>query len=241
MPAIIDHAGRINTAWRRGVSAFFEVGKLLLAAKAELDRNAFEALTRHKLHFDPSTGRKLMRIAAHPGLCAHVHKLPNNWSTAYELSKLDDEVLEAAIADGRINPKMERKDAIALRKPAKSADAVAPDNTPDASAAAREAVLDDFFAIASGGNIFARIRAAKRDKVVLTDLLDALGVAGVLEAMSAKFGVELRARVPAPKRNPTRVKRPPARPRRTLELMRTGTDETGAPLYAKTERRVFRH
>jgi hypothetical protein len=36
----------------------------------------------------------------------------------------------------------------------------------------------------------------------LTELLDAIGVEGVLEAMSAEFGRLLRARLPAPKRKP---------------------------------------
>jgi hypothetical protein len=110
-----EHKARINEAWLKGTAAYFETGQYLLDAKTELDGDAFEALSKQELHFDPSVGRKLMRIASNSVLCAHVHKLPNSWSTAYELSKLDDDILKAAIADGRIHPKMERKDAVALR------------------------------------------------------------------------------------------------------------------------------
>jgi len=117
-----QHKDRINAAWLKGTAAYIEAGEYLVVAKAELERNAFEVLTRKELHFDPSTGRRLMCIARNEVLCAHAHKLPPSWMTAYELSKLDDDTLKAAIADGRVNPKMERKDAVAIRKPPKPAD-----------------------------------------------------------------------------------------------------------------------
>jgi hypothetical protein len=70
----------------------------------------------------------------------------------------------------------------------------------------------------------------------LSAVLDAAGVDAVLASMSPAFGAELRSRVPRQKADP--VKKP------TKQLMRrtrAGTDEQGAPLYAKTERRIFRH
>ena len=47
----------------------------------------------------------------------HKLKLPPHGRTLYELCKLSDDVLEAKLADGTIHPGMQRKDAIALRKP----------------------------------------------------------------------------------------------------------------------------
>jgi hypothetical protein len=41
--------------------------------------------------------------------------MPPCWSTLYELSKLENDVLEDKIADGSISPKTQRKDVIALR------------------------------------------------------------------------------------------------------------------------------
>jgi hypothetical protein len=57
----------------------------------------------------------------------------------------------------------------------------------------RDTVLKDFFAAASGTDIYSRIPAATRADVV-RDFLDQLRVAGMLEAMSPEFGRELRAR-----------------------------------------------
>jgi hypothetical protein len=109
-----DFAELIKDAWRKGAKAFIETGRYLREAKEELDD--FEPFLKFKLDFDASVGRKLMCIAGNSVLCAHVHKLPPCWSTLYELSKLPDDILLLAIADGRISPKMQRKDASALRK-----------------------------------------------------------------------------------------------------------------------------
>ena len=81
-------------------ASFIQTGQYLIEAKEELDRDEFEALVRLRLDFDASVARKLMRVAGDRTLCAHVHKLPPCWSSLYELSKLEDDALEAAIADG---------------------------------------------------------------------------------------------------------------------------------------------
>jgi hypothetical protein len=114
-----QHKDRINAAWSKGEDAYIETGKYLLEAKAELEREAFKVLARQELHFDPATGRKFMRVAEKPILSAPGHKIPRSWTIRYELSKLDDDVLEAAIDDGRVHPGMTRKDAIAIRRPPK--------------------------------------------------------------------------------------------------------------------------
>ncbi|HEV3114882.1 MAG TPA: hypothetical protein VGY99_30720 [Candidatus Binataceae bacterium] len=110
-------AEQINGAWHKGAGAFLEVGQYLIQAKEELDRDEYNSLIRLRLEFDTSTAKKMICIAGNRWLGAHVHLLPPCWSTLYELSKLEYEALCAAMGDGRINPKMMRKDAIALRKP----------------------------------------------------------------------------------------------------------------------------
>jgi hypothetical protein len=82
-----------------------------------LSHEEYSALVALKLPFDSSVARKLLRIAANSIVCAlgHVAKLPPCWTIIYDLSKLDDEVLRTAIKDGRVNPKMQRKDVRVLR------------------------------------------------------------------------------------------------------------------------------
>ena len=112
-----DFANLINTSWRKGAAAIIETGRLILDAQAELDRGVFNSLLKLRLDCGDSVARKLLCIAKNPIICAHGHKLPSCWTTIYELTKVEDDVLKAALADGRINPGMERKDASALRRP----------------------------------------------------------------------------------------------------------------------------
>jgi len=110
-------ADLINTSWRKGAQSIIETSQYILDAKAELDRDVFDSLLKLRLDCGDSVARKLLCIAKNPVICAHVHKLPPSWSTIYELTKLKDDALKAALADGKIYPGMERKDAVALRHP----------------------------------------------------------------------------------------------------------------------------
>ena len=112
-----DFANLINTSWCKGAAAIIETGRLILVAKAELDRDVFDSLLKVRLDCGDSVARKLLRIADNEIICAHGHKLPPCWTTIYELSKVKNDVLKAAFADGTIHPGMERKDAAALRYP----------------------------------------------------------------------------------------------------------------------------
>ena len=112
-----DFANLINTSWRKGAAAIIETGRLILDAQAELDRDVFNSLLKLRLDCGDSVARKLLCIAKNPIICAHGHKLPSCWTTIYELTKLADDVLKAALANGKIHSGMERKDATALRHP----------------------------------------------------------------------------------------------------------------------------
>jgi hypothetical protein len=60
--------------------------------------------------------------------------------------------------------------------------------------------VSEFFSQAGGGDIFDWIPADRRDEVC-RGFLDRLTVAGTCKVMSDEFGRQLRARLPAPKRN----------------------------------------
>jgi hypothetical protein len=66
-----------------------------------------------------------------------------------------------------------------------------------------------------------------------TAFLDQVGVPGILEAMSAAFGRDLRARLPAPKRKAGKPNKPYTA---TLQLVPAGTDASGNPNYAHQPR-----
>jgi hypothetical protein len=105
-------SGRVCAAWQKAVASIIETGQLLLDAKA-----AGQNESELKLPFSPPTARKLMAIARHPVICAHVHDLPPSWGTLYELTKLPAETLEAKIRDGTITPDLERKEVARMGAP----------------------------------------------------------------------------------------------------------------------------
>ena len=103
-------AQRITSALQVTITGTIEIGKLLIAAKAELPHGEWEAMVGNKLPFSPRTARMLMTIARDERIRNHGSVLPPSWRTIHEITKLSDEQFEAKIADGTINPDMERRD-----------------------------------------------------------------------------------------------------------------------------------
>jgi hypothetical protein len=112
------HTERISQAWRDSVEAIIETGRRVLDAKEKLPHGEFTAVVKNDLPFGPRTAERLMAVADNPVIsnATHGSHLPPSWRTLYELTRLPTPVLEAKIADGTINPGMERKDAVALKR-----------------------------------------------------------------------------------------------------------------------------
>ena len=106
------HVTRITASWGKQVPSIIETGKHIIEAKAELAGASFRAMVQKELPFEKSTAYALIAIAEHPVLSSvqHVGRLPPSWGTLYQLTKLDHDFLAAALKDGTINPKTERKD-----------------------------------------------------------------------------------------------------------------------------------
>lgn len=104
-------AGRITSAVQKSAEAIFEVGRLLIEAKAALPHGEFEAMVENSLPFKASSAQRLMIVARDGRLAnpAHVQLLPASWGTLYELTKLDDQQFAAGIERGVIRADMERK------------------------------------------------------------------------------------------------------------------------------------
>jgi hypothetical protein len=178
---------KINAIWRRGAGDFIACGQCLTEAKAELQPDAFNAMVKAKLDFDRSVGVKLMAIAANSILSAHGHKLPPCWTSIYELSKLGDETLKAKLADGTIHPGMQRKDAVALRKPKQQSRSTANNKSEiaavwkDASIEQRRRFLDQLGRDGLCGAMSEKLKAEFQDAI------NGAAIAGASE--SAPFAV----------------------------------------------------
>ena len=108
---------RICAAWQASTAAIIETGRLLITAKAQLAHGDFLAMVENDLPFRPRSAQMLMAVAQDARLTntKHVSLLPPSWGTLYELTKLPDDVFDAKLADGTINPEMQRKDVTVLR------------------------------------------------------------------------------------------------------------------------------
>jgi Protein of unknown function (DUF3102) len=108
-----QHAALINEAWQSSVTGILETGRRLIEAKDDLEHGEWQIMfERKEVAVGLKTAQRLMKISNDERLSkgAHVHLLPQSWGTLYELTKLPDDVFEAKIEDGTINPEMQRKD-----------------------------------------------------------------------------------------------------------------------------------
>jgi hypothetical protein len=110
-------ANKIAAAWSKQAASIVEAGQLLIEGKEELEHGSFESMIKLRLPFSPTTARRLVVIAKHPIISnqAHGPVLPPSYRTLYELTKIEHKVLREKLADGTINPKMERSQVMELR------------------------------------------------------------------------------------------------------------------------------
>jgi hypothetical protein len=118
-----EWADQITVQLGRTVESIIEVGRLLIASKKGLPHGEFGRMfTDNLVPFGQRTADRLMAIAANPVLSNSTHgsNLPPSWRTLYELTKVDQPKLKAALKDGLITPDLKRRDLVALLPPSQS-------------------------------------------------------------------------------------------------------------------------
>jgi len=111
-----EWAARIRAAWQSSVESIIETGRLIAAAKEQLEHGEFEAMVESDLPFGPRTARMLKNVAEDERIRNHGSVLPPSWRTLYELTKLEDDEFAAKLADGTIHPEMQRKDVARINR-----------------------------------------------------------------------------------------------------------------------------
>ena len=106
---------RIEAAWGKTIENVINLGRLLNEAKAELGVNYKELEKR--LSFSPGKISMLTRIADHAVLSNpnNYSKLPIGYNTLYQLTLVQDQILEEKIKTGDITPKLTLSEAKTLR------------------------------------------------------------------------------------------------------------------------------
>ncbi len=118
-------AQRIGRRYRLTVAGFIKTGKMLLEARARLGYRRWgqmfeDGMVTKPLDFGLPVAEKLMAIARNPILenSANWQKFSAAVSTLYELSRLPQEVLTAAMHAGKVTAKTTAAQAARLRDPA---------------------------------------------------------------------------------------------------------------------------
>lgn len=116
-------ADKFELTMRKSLAAAIRLGDLLVEAKEQLAHGEFGRLfSDHAapvdgaMPFSASWARRLMAIAESPVLSKRDHGpvLPADLNAVYQLSRLDDDQLDAAIKAGDIHPRMGRDEVRAL-------------------------------------------------------------------------------------------------------------------------------
>jgi len=119
-PDIDALAARIGAAWRRGVEAILETGRLMAQAREDLGDDDWAALLV-TLPFGPRYAQMLVRIGADKRLTKHVSLLPTDTLIIYNLTQLTEERFDELRAADAIHPGMARGDLDTLVKQEKRA------------------------------------------------------------------------------------------------------------------------
>ena len=118
-PAEIEdrYALAFNAAYRRGLEAIVEAGRILATAKAALEHGRWMAWLESRTPVSTRTAQELMRIAADPNIARHVRAnashdshLPQDRRTLVELCGLEKERFDSLVVAGTIHAEMGRGD-----------------------------------------------------------------------------------------------------------------------------------
>jgi hypothetical protein len=116
---ISEDWGAAMSGWGDTLRGIHRTGLDLETAKAELPHGDWLAMIETDMPFQKTKAENLIAIAR-SGVCqipATSGNLPISVNTLYELSRLDENELEAAIKDGRVHVDMTRADAKKLATP----------------------------------------------------------------------------------------------------------------------------
>jgi hypothetical protein len=105
--------------WGDTLKAVHRTGLSLETAKAELSHGEWMTMVESDLPFQQTKAQNLIAISK-SGICqinTTGANLPISWRTLYELSRVDENELEAAVKDGRVHIDMTRADAKKLATP----------------------------------------------------------------------------------------------------------------------------
>jgi hypothetical protein len=107
----------VGEAWRKSVEHIILTGQRLAKFRSQFAHGKWEEAIEKNLHLSSSSVHKLIAIGEHKVLSnpSCMKDLPPSWGALYELSRIDDKVLEQKLGK-EVHPGLEVKEAVKLRK-----------------------------------------------------------------------------------------------------------------------------
>jgi hypothetical protein len=105
-PTISELVNRYHSIGKRSVRSILDMGILFFQAHEELEKAELEEFYQ-EINLPPkgSTGKKYKAIGAKASLLeAHIDLLPNDWTTIYELTKLEKDQFDRLVQDNLLHP-----------------------------------------------------------------------------------------------------------------------------------------
>jgi hypothetical protein len=113
-----EFAQKLQALQRRTVDDLFEMGRVLIQAKAALPHGEWTALVTEDMHWNMNAAQRLMAVARHPTLSktATLPLLPASREVLYKLAQLPEDCLKATLNNGDITPTTTLSDAQSLER-----------------------------------------------------------------------------------------------------------------------------
>lgn len=111
-PKTVELIERYRSFARKTAEAFIELANTYAEAKHSLDCVEFNIFSREiGVNPESATSKRLLKIATEQGrFMPHINRLPNAYTTLYQLARLDTPRFEALANSGRLNPFITAKD-----------------------------------------------------------------------------------------------------------------------------------
>lgn len=113
---IMPFVEQVRKVEHKTIRCWIQLGKVFESARDQLSDEYWKKFKK-EVDYSETDISRYRTIAQNEWLLEHEKEMPKNYSAIYELLKIDERaLLDDAIKDGRIHPKMRTKDAVALRQ-----------------------------------------------------------------------------------------------------------------------------
>jgi hypothetical protein len=109
---------KFNQARSAAASTFLELARVVHQAYETLDKVSFKTFVAQASVGSASTVKKFLAMGQRYDLLqSHIEKLPSNWTTVYQLSRVDESNLGELLESGSIHPQLKAKELKQLVTP----------------------------------------------------------------------------------------------------------------------------